>query len=209
MMWFDIGYAPDETFDFQVDGEHLTHLPFQRMAVCGLDAKKRKFMLALWAGDGHVSVAGLVRFRNGKYAQIDTFAYVDTPEGVRLMPPKDSQKPLKNEDCMAVMAIVSYMLDSLDAGGTVYQPSVKANSPTNKRRIANGKPALIYDWRTVVVEPRQAKSESMGGTHASPKQHDRRGHWRTLPSGRKTWVRNCKVGNAANGTVFHDYKVAA
>jgi len=26
---------------------------------------------------------------------------------------------------------------------------------------------------------------------------------------RKTWVRNCKVGNAANGTVFHDYKVAA
>lgn len=33
LMWFDIGQAPEESFDFQVDGEHLTHLPFQRMAV--------------------------------------------------------------------------------------------------------------------------------------------------------------------------------
>ncbi len=209
LMWFDIGNAPETEFDHEVDGEYMTHLPFKRMAICGFDANKRKFMLYLIAGDGNVAVSGFVLWTNNKYQPIDVFAYVDTPEGVRLLPHKDADQPLKIEDCRGVMATIAYMLDSLDAGGTVYQPTVKANSPTNKRRIANGKPALIYDWRTVVVEPKQAKSESMGGTHASPKQHDRRGHWRVLPSGRKTWVRNCKVGNAANGTVFHDYKVAA
>ncbi|MDD3965322.1 MAG: hypothetical protein PHD99_04740 [Candidatus Moranbacteria bacterium] len=209
MMWFDIGHAPDSTFDFEVDGEHLTNLPFQRMAVCGLDAGGRKFMLALWAGDGHVSVAGVVLWENGKYEQINTFAYVDTPDGVRLLPPSNQERQLKPDDCLAVMSVVGYMLDSLDAGGTAYQPTAKANSPTNKRRIANGKPALIYDWRTVVVEPKQAKSESLGGTHASPRQHERRGHWRVTSAGRKVWVRNCTVGDASKGTVFHDYKVAA
>lgn len=208
-MWFDIGQTPDSTFDFQVDGEHLTHLPFQRMAVCGLDAGGHKFLLYLMAGTGSVAVAGFVLWTNKKLEPINPFAYVDTPEGVRLMPPENAEHKLKKEDCVAAMAIVGYMLDSLDSGGTAYQPTVKANSPTNQRRIANGKPALIYDWRTVVVEPRQVKSDPMGGTHASPRLHDRRGHWRVLPSGRKTWVRNCKVGNASNGTVFHDYKVAA
>ncbi len=207
MMWFDIGHAPDASFDFQVDGEHLTHLPFQRMAVCGLDAKKRKFMLYLIAGTGNVSVAGFVLCSNSKFEPIDPFAYVDTPEGVRLLPPDKPDRPLKPDDCMAVMSVVGYMLDSLDDGGTVYQPAVKANSPTNKRRIANGKPALIYDWRTVVIEPKQTKSESLGGTHASPRQHDRRGHWRVTSTGRKVWVRNCTVGDASKGTVFHDYKV--
>ena len=220
LMWFDIGHAPDTTFDFTVDGEHLTHLPFQRMAVCGVDADGRKFMLHLIAGTGSVAVAGFVLLVNSKYEAISPFAYVDTPDGVRLLPPTEGMQvpmptkhgmygtnALKKNDCMASMAIVGYMLDSLDAGGTAYKPTVKANSPTNKRRIANGKPALIYDWRTVVVDPRHAKSGSLGGVHASPRLHDRRGHWRVLPSGRKTWVRNCKVGNAANGTVFHDYKV--
>lgn len=177
------------------------------MAICGFDASKRKFMLYLIAGTGHVSVAGFVLWSNAKFEPVDPFAYVDTPEGVRLLLPENPERPLKKEDCMAAMAVVGYMLDSLNAGGTAYQPTAKANSPTNRRRIANGKPALIYDWRTVVIEPKQAKTESLGGTHASPRQHERRGHWRVTAAGRKVWVRNCLVGDASLGTVFHDYKV--
>ena len=207
-MWFDMGSAPESEFDHEVDGEYMTHLPFKRMAVCGLDAEKRKFVLYLIAGDGHVAVSGFVLWTNHKFEPIDVFAYVDTPEGVRLLPHKNADQPLKIEDCRSVMATIAFMLDSLDAGGAAYQPTVKANSPTNKRRIANGKPALIYDWRTVVVEPKQTKSEPLGGTHASPRQHERRGHWRVTSAGRKVWVRNCTVGDASKGTVFHDYKVA-
>ena len=51
------------------------------------------------------------------------------------------------------------------------------------------------------------KCEHKGGTHASPRLHDRRGHSRRLPDGRIVWVRPCKVGDASRGVVFHDYQV--
>ena len=37
--------------------------------------------------------------------------------------------------------------------------------------------------------------------------HDRRGHWRTYPSGKRGWVKACKVGDASKGVVFKDYEV--
>lgn len=63
--------------------------------------------------------------------------------------------------------------------------------------------------RTVIIEPSQAKAHPTGGTHASPRLHDRRGHLRRLRGGKNVWVRPCKVGDASLGAVFHDYEVAA
>lgn len=100
---------------------------------------------------------------------------------------------------------------------TMYLLSIHSSTPllgytpvdkqkfVNKKRIAKGK-APIYEWHTVVIEPPKPKVEPKGGTHASPRLHDRRGHWRTCKDGvRKIWVKACKVGNAAKGTVFKDY----
>ena len=56
----------------------------------------------------------------------------------------------------------------------------------------------MFDWHTVTIAPTAAKSGHKGGTHASPRLHDRRGHWRTIKaSGKRVWVRHCKVGDAA------------
>ena len=38
-----------------------------------------------------------------------------------------------------------------------------------------------------------------GGTHASPRWHIRRGHWRTLGDGRRVFVRACEVGDTGQG----------
>lgn len=81
-------------------------------------------------------------------------------------------------------------------------------SATNDRRAAKGKAPLVYSWHTVEIEPPALKSDSHGGTHATPRLHQRRGHWRTLANGRQIWVRNCMVGDAARGTVWKDYRVA-
>ena len=210
-MWFDIGNAPapESGFAHEVDGEYMTHLPFENMAICGIDANKCKFIMYVISGEGSVAVAGAAIVANRRQEIFDSFAYVDTPDGVRLVPHPDDIKPIRIEDCRGAMATIAYTLESLDAGGVGYQPTAKANSPTNQRRIASGRPSLIYDWRTVVIEPKKARAESIGGTHASPRQHERRGHWRVTPSGRKVWVRNCTVGDAILGSVFHDYKVAS
>jgi hypothetical protein len=47
------------------------------------------------------------------------------------------------------------------------------------------------------------------GTHASPRWHIRRGHWRRLRDGRRTYVRACSVGDPARGGVVKDYVVSA
>lgn len=45
----------------------------------------------------------------------------------------------------------------------------------------------------------------LGGTHASPRFHVRRGHLRTLSSGAVTFVRQCFVGNPERGRVDKHY----
>jgi len=82
---------------------------------------------------------------------------------------------------------------------------VATRNRANAKRTAKGKKPL-YDWRTVVIELKAPKQESKGGTHASPRPHDRRGHYRTYKSGKQVWVRNMRVGEG-DGFVFKDYIV--
>jgi hypothetical protein len=66
-----------------------------------------------------------------------------------------------------------------------------------------------WTWRLVDIDLSQvrAAAEKQGGTHASPRWHIRRGHWRILPDGRRTFVRPCEVGDPARGGVVKDYRV--
>ncbi len=104
-----------------------------------------------------------------------------------------------------MLAMVGSWYGAMDKRMEAHTASVR-DSFTNRRKIAQGKQPS-YEWRTVVIEPKQARAEGLGGTHASPRLHDRRGHLRRLRSGKNVWVRAHKVGNAELGTVFHDYEV--
>ena len=46
-----------------------------------------------------------------------------------------------------------------------------------------------------------------GGSHASPRWHIRRGHWRTLQDGRRVFVRECEVGDQTRGGIVKDYRM--
>lgn len=46
-----------------------------------------------------------------------------------------------------------------------------------------------------------------GGTHASPRWHMRRGHWRKYKTGKRVWIDNMEVGDKSLGVVAHDYVV--
>ena len=50
-------------------------------------------------------------------------------------------------------------------------------------------------------------AEPAGGTHAPPRWHIRRGHWRTLSNGQRVFVRECAVGDPARGGVVKDYRI--
>ena len=54
----------------------------------------------------------------------------------------------------------------------------------------------------------RAATPQTGGSHASPRWHIRRGHWRSLADSRRVFVRACEVGDATRGGVVKDYQVA-
>ncbi len=64
-------------------------------------------------------------------------------------------------------------------------------------------------WRQVAIDPERLRSASadLGGSHASPRWHLRRGHWRQMADGRRIFVRQCEVGDPERGGVVKDYAV--
>lgn len=112
-------------------------------------------------------------------------------------PQPDNESPGK-----VAVTLVALLQSALETGASY--SSAKANQANKRRRLQGKKP--LYDWHTVVLEPKAPKQEPKGGTHASPRPHDRRGHYRTYKSGKQVWVRNMRVGKG-EGFVFKDYIV--
>ena len=202
-MWFDIGELPPHTERRQIDRDALMHLPFQRTAIVGIDSNGERFVLPMISGNGSVAVAGFSIGANDQVREMGGFAYMDTPDGLRVHTPDGTGVP---RDIHARrLRIVSACIDLIAGITSAYKP-VATNPAVNRKRVARGKKPL-FDWHTVTIEPPAQKVEPQGGHHASPRKHDRRGHWRTYRSGKKVWVKNCVVGNAALGVVFKDYEV--
>ena len=201
--WFDVGNIT-ELVEARLDDE-LFAMPYPRTAFCGVDVDGSKFCVALITGDNHVSVAG--RYDTGKFpAIIKPFSYINTDEGIRIYG-GEGMEPPSRAHYLPVIALVSRFVQSLNAvTQTAYFPTPK-KSLLNAARAAKGKPLALFDWHTVEIAPKKPKGEPQGGTHASPRLHDRRGHWRICKGGKKAWVKACKVGNASKGVVFKDYEV--
>lgn len=205
-MWFDLGKLPTDEVRFLVDGETLTHIPFHKVIVCCIDSDGDKCMLTLIGGNGSVAAAGFV-LSPTSYEMVNAFAYMDTPEGLRLLPINDGDTPPSRDQCYSVLCTIKHFLDLLSQKAVeAHQPKPKI-SLINDKRKAKGKFPSMFDWHTVVLQPAESKGASLGGHHASPRQHERRGHWRKHPSGRQVWVKSCKVGDASKGVIFKDYKV--
>ncbi len=66
-----------------------------------------------------------------------------------------------------------------------------------------------WSWHQITIDPDRIRAArpSQGGTHASPRWHIRRGHWRRLADGRRIFIRQCQIGDPAKGGVIKDYIV--
>lgn len=84
----------------------------------------------------------------------------------------------------------------------------KVGEKLNKARAKRGKAPLFSTW-TLVLHGKSSASSSLGGTHASPRVHLRRGHPRQVRPGVWTWVQPCVVGNKDLGVIHKDYQFAS
>jgi len=202
-VWFDIGAV--QRFEFRWSDLPGSRLPFDSIAICGTDKNGDGY--AVFATHDYDNVIVL------KYYSAKPTGYTESPFFALLMDEKrggcaiqalDGEEPISKDMAAPIVGIMAEFLRRLEPKGC--RPSPKKNH-INKARAKKGKP-LSYDWHTVDVTYTPAKREHKGGTHASPRRHQRRGHWRNR-GGARVWVRDCWVGDASKGTVFKDYEVRA
>jgi hypothetical protein len=78
----------------------------------------------------------------------------------------------------------------------------------NKRRARKGKPPLLAHHILKPVPRKTEPAGSMGGTHASPRLHLRRGHYRQYTNGIKRWIKPSWVGDKTRGVVTKTYNLS-
>lgn len=201
MHWFDASsLQPGLLVNLDVVNDNP--LPYDYCAVCGID-DGTKWLFLLRQIENVVGVTGWSMYAS-KYEKHPAFTYIRTEEGVRVSG-LDNETPQHTETIRGLLATVGGWLLSLTPQTQAYTPTPRPSLINSKRR-AKGRPPALFDWHTVTIGPRPEKLAGKGGTHASPREHDRRGHWRTHPSGKRVWVKACKVGDSSKGSVFKDYK---
>lgn len=198
--WFDV---PLVVFnDHPAHPTELVRLPFQLTAVVVVTTGDAGEKYALAALCKQVS-AGTVLLELLSGAAIAGCAHARV-EGDELVidhiVTRDSRIRDMANNCLSVLySLHSAAAQPLHAGQVILHPKAAA-------RMAQGR-VPTYEWRTVALEPRAPRTDHKGGTHASPRQHTRRGHWATSKLGKRFWRPPCTVGKAGNGIVFHDYAV--
>lgn len=198
--WFDISEKPDALQGVYDPVTLSAPLPFEKIAiVSGRQSKLKLLLIVEEVGsvedvENVRSVLGVV-IQKGITKYREPFTYAVQGSEVKI---SDEDSGSRN-----MLYLVNEFLASLNQG--------KVRAHTVKRRlVTKGKstrPVPMYDWTTIEIEPPKPKSTPQGGTHASPRQHDRRGHFRTLKSGKKVWVRQTVVGDPTKGRRFADYVV--
>ena len=174
-------------------GKTKSHASYEVLMMVAGDDPDEGIVVSMWKGP-----------TGSRLMPIPAMFYYIEDDSVKYGPISDDE-PIQKEHAETILAALGAWYGLLDRRVEAYIPSV-APTFTNRRKIAQGK-TPTYDWRTVVIEPVKPRSEDKGGTHASPRLHDRRGHLRRLRSGKNVWVKACKVGDPTKGAVFHDYKI--
>jgi hypothetical protein len=209
MQWFDISGTMDQS---TVDQHWLREYrpPFEKCMVVwqGKSASHQAYELLMTVAGTDPEEGVVLAVHKGQHGQmprkLPMMVYALDDGAIKYGPVEESD-PISEADANMVLAVVGNWYRLLAHGAAAHKPQLR-DSFTNRRKIAQGK-APTYTWTTVHIKPSAPRSESCGGTHASPRLHDRRGHLRRLRSGRNVWVKPCKVGDAGRGAVWHDYVV--
>lgn len=210
LQWFDVSALDDGPGerDFLME----CRPPFERNFVVYRGPSRNHvvydLMMIVAGQDPHEGI--VVTMWKGPYGQMPKdfpmLVYAIDGDVIKYGPANENDQ-MDEDVARTILGLLSKWYAAMSAGCEMHSPRLQPTW-TNRRKIAAGK-APTYDWRTVVIKPAQSKAEPQGGTHASPRLHDRRGHLRRLRSGKNVWVRPCKVGDASLGAVFKDYEVAA
>ena len=120
--------------------------------------------------------------------------------------PYNSANAIFGDHCLSVMRKLYTLTVKPDPAIPVGRPY--GDIAKNAKRRKKGK-TQFWEWKTIELKStRTLPSAPLGGTHASPKPHERMGHWRAYKSGKRIFVKPHIVNKhkiPEEGYIFHDY----
>ena len=228
MTWFDISEAWDSTRDIYDHPRMMdclqNPLPFERCAIVLIDEADIRTLImvssaeiphSLRIGEEEKGLAvSSLTFHKGKvYAGFPVPFFfcnpfeknVQTGLTIYFDDSKHNGDALTQKAAQVTLVTIGFWLDRLNdtkTRGAAYRSS---KGPGFEKRVRKGKKPL-FEWTTVVLEPRHSSGESLGGTHATPRLHDVRGHW-VVRNNKRFWRKPHKRGDASKGVIFKDYQI--
>ena len=218
--WFDLGMLPeDREFSHEeIVSQLLKPMPFDMCAIAGVDTDGFAFAVLVTKGKTTEHEDALFiettveqEILNGRGHTWPAFwirpSQLSPNDGVDLM----FVDPKNNTDEQALQAsrlsgmVVGLMMEQVHRENHSYPVYTATANTNNAKRIRQGKKPM-FDWHTVLIEPPRQKMPDQGGTHATPRLHDVRGHW-VNRNGKRYWRKAHQRGDASLGVVFHDYKI--
>lgn len=113
------------------------------------------------------------------------------------------------EDIYGDCGDILELIEALSCRNVTTEPLEKIDQRVNERRVKDGK-LPIYETKVLTLKVNETVKQGgkTGFSHASPRQHLRRGHIRRHPTAGNIWVNNCVVGSAEKGFIEKQYKIA-
>lgn len=105
--------------------------------------------------------------------------------------------------CVGYLAVFLTVLNCANVRRIKHDPP----EALQKARSRRGRLPLFSFWTLDISLARDEQAKALGGSHASPRLHLRRGHSREHHSGKWCWVNPHTVGNKKLGIVHKDYNV--
>lgn len=123
--------------------------------------------------------------------------------GVKLLRRGDAKSLLIKDNSLEIQAVVEFA-----AALSCTNVTTEVIRPNREARAARPG-STLFDYHILVLDPSKVREpgEDLGGSHASPRTHLRRGHVRRHPTAGRIWVNSCVVNPTALGTVNKDYAI--
>lgn len=116
-----------------------------------------------------------------------------------------SDSPLPDQDLWVLANAVQILLLNLHSGCEAKLCRITDKQKAiNKKRLAKGKKPL-YEETLIKIKPSVYYKPTGAKRYTPTCAHQRRGHFRTLSSGKKVWVRDCKVSEGHERSVKQTY----
>lgn len=112
------------------------------------------------------------------------------------------------DEQLAYARVISHFVVAMSCRN-VTRREIKPDAALQRARTRRGRLPLFSYWVLELHEKDGAGRADLGGTHASPRVHLRRGHSREYAPGKFTWVQPTMVGNKKLGMVHKDYVAGA